>query len=327
MMAEDSRLPAQLDFSSFLRVVVAVIVDDDGRVLVTRRPEHVHQGGLWEFPGGKVESGETVREALRREIDEELGVAVEDAWPLLQIPHCYPDRNVLLDVWHVERFSGTPHGREGQPLRWVTPAELSSLSFPAANAPIITAALLPDRYLITPEPGDTPAFLAELEKTLQGGVRLVQLRAKQLSPEAYLQQARESVALCHRYGARLLVNGEPDWVAEVGADGLHLSSKRLMAYERRPLGSELLVAASCHSEGELRQAERIGVDFAVVSPVLPTQSHPEAMPLGWEGLRRFTEVASIPVYALGGMGNQHIPQVRACYAQGIAAIRGLWEVK
>ena len=122
-----------------VHVAVGVISDGAGRILVARRAEHLHQGGLWEFPGGKVESSETVQAALRRELSEELAIDITVFEPLLKIAHDYGDKSVLLDVWWVAAFQGEPSGREGQPLRWVDIAELRALAFPAANVPVIAA--------------------------------------------------------------------------------------------------------------------------------------------------------------------------------------------
>lgn len=122
-----------------VHVAVGVISDGAGKILIAQRAAGAHQGGLWEFPGGKVEPGETVRDALRRELLEELALTVVDCEPLLSIAHDYSDKSVLLDVWWIDAFSGEPHGREGQPLRWIDVAELRSVSFPEANQPIIVA--------------------------------------------------------------------------------------------------------------------------------------------------------------------------------------------
>ena len=122
-----------------VHVVVGVIRDDHGRVLVSRRHADSHQGGLWEFPGGKVEPGETVQRALHRELEEELGISITSTSALIEVRHDYGDKRVLLDVWWVDAFSGTARGREGQPLRWVEPADLAALAFPAANLPIVEA--------------------------------------------------------------------------------------------------------------------------------------------------------------------------------------------
>lgn len=122
-----------------IEVAVAVMLSEEQKVLTSWRQPHQHQGGLWEFPGGKREAEETMLEALKREVHEELGVKVEQAEPFVRIDHDYGDKQVSLDVWLVSRFSGEPSGREGQPLRWQTVEELQAEEFPAANLAIIEA--------------------------------------------------------------------------------------------------------------------------------------------------------------------------------------------
>jgi len=122
-----------------IHVAVAVIINDDKQVLLALRQKHQHQGGLWEFPGGKVEAEESIFDALVRETKEELAVTVITAKPLIKIAHDYSDKSVVLDVWCVDEFAGTPQGREGQRLRWSTISDLTADDFPAANVAIIDA--------------------------------------------------------------------------------------------------------------------------------------------------------------------------------------------
>ena len=306
-------------------VAAAAIFDERGQVLISQRPTHVHQGDLWEFPGGKLESGETAAVALRREIREELGITVESARPLIRVVHDYPDKAVLLDVWRVDDFSGTPAGCEGQAIEWVNVEDLGGYRFPAANTPIIKAVSLPDCYLVTPEPDqDRQRFLQALEQALATGISLVQLRARQLSTRDYRALVPDVLHLCRQAGARLLLNAEPACIMEAGVDGVHLTSARLMGLTERPLGNDWLVGASCHSEEEVRHAGALGLDFIVVSPVQQTACHPGAQPLGFDGLLRLTEQASLPVYALGGMQLSDREMAFRHGAQGIAAISGLW---
>jgi 8-oxo-dGTP diphosphatase len=216
-------------------------------------------------------------------------------------------------------------GREGQAIAWVAVNRLRDYRFPAANVPILKAVSLPDRYMITPEPdGDVAGFLAGLEKALSRGVRLVQLRAKRLPVTELKRLATAVVEHCHQAGARLLLNAEPALAVELGADGVHLTAQRLMALPERPLGPERLVGASCHTLDEVRRACELDLNFVVVSPVQATTSHPGTSPIGFEGLRELTEAASVPVYALGGMREDHLEEAFRHGAQGIAAIRGLW---
>ena len=122
---------------ALVTVAVGILIDDAGRVLVTRRAPEAHQGGLWEFPGGKVEDSENILAALARELREELGVLVEATEALMELEHDYGDQQVRLDVHRVTRWSGEPRGLEGQPLAWQQPEQLRDWAFPAANRPIL----------------------------------------------------------------------------------------------------------------------------------------------------------------------------------------------
>ncbi len=308
-----------------VHVAVAALVNSRREVLISKRPVGAHQGGLWEFPGGKLEANEDIQAALIRELHEELGIRPTSLRPLIRISHNYPDKSVLLDVWHVTGFSGEAVGREGQPIRWVPLDCLADYEFPEANLPILAAISLPDRYLVTPEPGeDVAGFLSGLGQTLATGLSLVQFRAKRMAGDDYRAMLPAVIQCCQHYGARVLLNAEPGLVEEFSAAGVHLTSKRLMAMSARPLSDDYLVAASCHNEEQLLHAQRLGVDFVVISPVRPTVSHPDAQALDFSGLRALTELATIPVYALGGMRVGHLAESFQHGAQGIAAISGLW---
>ncbi|MCC6207973.1 MAG: Nudix family hydrolase [Gammaproteobacteria bacterium] len=312
---------------ALVHVAVGVISNAAGEVLVSLRPSHVDQGGRWEFPGGKVEPGEGARQALVREIEEEVGLRIESAHPLIRLRHDYPSRSVLLDVWRVTSYRGQAHGREGQRLAWRQPQALDPADFPAANPPIITAARLPSLYLITPEPVPPyQGFLARLECLLDAGIRLVQLRATALGAEAFRSLARDVIAMCHARGAQTLLNADPDLSLSLGANGVHLSGERLARLSARPLAADQWVAASCHDRHQIEQAERVGVDFIVLSPVRETRSHPGARPLGWNGARELLDLAVMPAYALGGLGPADLESAWETGAQGVAAIRALWEM-
>jgi 8-oxo-dGTP diphosphatase len=235
---------------------------------------------------------------------------------------------VLLDVFSVTRWSGRPYGREGQPIEWVAFEELRSRDLPPADRPILTALDLPDRYLVTPEPpeGDPAGeavFLARLGAALGRGTRLVQLRAKAPGP-GFSALAARAAAVCASGGARLLVNA-PAGTSFEPADGVHLSVSRLRA-RRGPVPGEGVVGVSCHDAGELAHAAEAGADFAVLGPVAATASHPGTAALGWNEFEALVAEAAIPVYALGGMTLADIDAARRRGGQGIAAIRGLWEV-
>lgn len=313
---------------TIVHVAAGVVTDQQGRVLVSRRADDSHQGGLWELPGGKCEQDESVYQALVRELDEELGIKVESARPLIGIKHDYPDRSVYLDVWQILRYSGEAQGLEGQPLRWLCADQLPALAMPAADEPVINAIRLPSEYLITPEPDQgVDAFLQQLHTILQQGPGLLQLRAPSLDEQAYAELARQVVPLCHQYDTRVLLNRHIGLVEALGADGVHISSQQLQTITHRLLPDSLWVAASCHTRQDLFQAEQIGADFCVLSPVNVTTSHPDVRPLGWQNFCQMVQECSLPVFALGGMNRADIKQAHRSGGQGIAAISGLWSVE
>jgi len=311
--------------SERIHVAVGAIINDAGEVLITQRAEHHHQGGLWEFPGGKREDNESIQTALARELKEELGIEVQQSTPLIRIHHDYSDRQVLLDVWRVTQFAGVASGREGQPLRWVNPAVLDAGVFPQANVPIIKALQLPEKYLITGKFSDRDDFIRRLQAALEKGIRLVQFRPRSaLSDADYAALVEQAMQLTQRYRAKLLLNTSVAEFERHEADGLHMNSDALMACTTRPIAKDKWLCASVHDETELAQANKIGVDFMMLSPVLPTQSHPGAATLGWERFQQLTERAQSPVYALGGMEVELLPLAQEKGAQGIAAITAFW---
>ncbi len=309
-----------------LHVVAAVIRDSRDNVLLSLRAPHQDQGGLWEFPGGKVQAGEPALAALARELKEELGIEIDLrlAVPLIKVEHAYPHRTVLLEVWEILRWAGVPAGLEGQTIEWVPPARLVEKQFPRANLPIISAAQLPRLCLVTPEPTTQTRFLQDLELSLVAGIKLVQLRAKSLPLSEWHALAACVVPLCHRYGARLVINGPVESGAAVKADGLHLPSQLLHQHATRPVSSACLLSAACHDERDIAQANLLGVDFGLLGPVMQTASHPGATVLGWPRAQQLVTHANFPMFALGGQQPGMVLQAASHGFQGIAAISGLW---
>lgn len=309
-----------------MHVAVGVIIGPDDTILIAKRPDKTHQGGLWEFPGGKVEQGETLFDALKRELLEELAIETIATEPLIKIRHDYGDKIVLLDVHKVTEFTGEPKGNEGQPVAWVAPENLDQYEFPAANRPIVMAINLPSHFLITGAFNDLGDFSIRLESALKRGVRLVQLRVKE--PDLISLCVECASNLCQRYAAKLLVNTDPESFAQMEMQatdiGLHLNSKNLLRCNFRPASKTVLLSASCHNQDEIDHAQKVGVDFICVSPVLTTQSHPEQPAMGWESFGMLVETATVPVFALGGMREIDLPMALGKGAQGIAAISEWW---
>lgn len=308
-----------------IHVMAAVIRDPQRRILIAKRPDNAHQGGLWEFPGGKLEAGETRLDGLRRELKEELGITVISARPLIDLQHDYTDKQIRLDVWEVGSFSGEAHGAEGQPVRWVTEKQLDGFSFPAANQPIVTAAQLPDRYLVTPDL-DESAIMDGIAVAVAAGVRLIQLRQTQLDDARYRALCEQVVS---RWGDQAVFMLKGSQAPAMKGAGWHLTAAQLRQFAQqtnpvRPLADDRWLGASCHNAEELRMAEDLGVDFVTLSPVLPTQTHPDALPLGWEKAHALLGRCRLPTYLLGGLTLTELNTAHHAGAQGIAAIRGLW---
>lgn len=307
-----------------VHVVAAVLRDARGRVLLTQRGAGRDLAGLWEFPGGKVEPGESALAALARELHEELGIRVRSADPLIRVPQAYPGKRIVLDVYDVGLYDGQPQGREGQALAWVAVDALAGYAMPPADLPVVGVLSAPDCYAISPEPMGASLFLSQLERVLAAGVRRLQVRSYALPAADLAALAREAAARCRVFGAQLLLNGEADLAVELGV-GLHLRSNQLMALRERPsLATGQALAASCHNAEELLQAQHLGLDYVVLGPVRPTHSHPGAPLLGWEGFAVLREQVSLPIYALGGLSLGDLATARSHGAQGIAAIRALW---
>jgi len=308
--------------------VVAAVITNGDEILIARRPDHLHQGGKWEFPGGKVEPDEPVSEALARELNEELGIIVRASAPLITIDHEYPDKHVLLDVWRVTDFTGDAKGMEGQEVRWVTQDALARFEFPAANVAIVAAARLPQSYVITPDcqiksPADLDAFVQKMAAMMVSGQRLFQLRLKRLDAALSVELVQRLLELRARFNATVLVNSDMPCDVQQAFDGVHLTSAALHQLSGRPSGCAW-VAASCHSPQELRLAEQRGVDFVTLSPFRCTASHPDAEPIGETRFAEWAFSAKMPVYALGGVGCEDIKLAASLGAQGVAGIRAFW---
>ena len=364
-----------------VEVAAAVLQRADGSFLLAQRPEGKIWAGYWEFPGGKLEAGETAREALVRELREELGIEVTTAYPWITRLFTYPHATVRLSFFRVTEWRGELYPHEGQQFSWQIPPQppffqsgrvseigadfsvgasqyallqsggekRSRLKKPAlipqtplpksgmtdiearysvapilpANTPILRALELPALYAISnaAELG-CEEFMRRLEVRLDEGLRLVQLREKGLAREALQELAQRVVELAHVHGARVLLNGDVTLAQAVGADGVQLTSTQLAQWHERP--AVAWCAASCHSLEELQRAEALGCDFALLSPVLPTLSHPGAAHLGWQNFAAIAAKSSIPVYALGGLEWGDMTTAWQHGAHGIALLRKAW---
>ena len=307
-----------------VHVAAAVITRPDGSVLLGQRAPDTFYPGYWEFPGGKVEPGETPRDALIRELDEELGMRVDAAYPWITREHVYEHAHVSLHFFEVSAWRGEIHDRVHSALSWQQAGAMDVGPMLPANGPILKALRLPRVCGIT-HAGEIgiDAQLARLEAALAGGLRLVQIREPAL-PDADCERfARAVVERCHAAGALAVVNGDAALARRIGADGLHLPARSLMAADGRP--DFEWVGASCHSRAELEQAAALELDYALLGAVRPTQSHPERAPLGWPAFGELIARLPLPVFALGGLSAGDLETAKAAGAHGVAGIRGIWQ--
>lgn len=309
-----------------LDIAVGVLVDSAGRVLIARRRAHTPGAGFWEFPGGKREAGEAIDVCLARELAEEIGIDVKRGQPLVRFAHDRGPRPVRLHVWRIDDWQGQPSGLEGQVVRWAEPGTLDLSTLLPATEVIINALRLPPRYLITPglTDGDPATWLSGIDRALADGIRLIRMRDPALDDAAYEKIVAAVVERAHAAGAQVLLDRDAALMQRVGADGLHWPAQRLIDAAQRPLDRRHWVAVSAHDSSDLRRAAAIGVDFATLSPVQPSMTHPQAAVLDWPGFAEQRGDWALPVYALGGLAGADIDTARTHNAQGVAAIRGFW---
>jgi len=309
--------------TKIVEVAAAVLQRPDGSFLLAQRPADKIWAGYWEFPGGKIEPGETPYHALVRELREELGITVATAYPWVTRMFTYPHATVRLNFFRMTAWSGDLHPHEGQEFSWQRVPNISVTPMLPANAPILRALELPSSYAISnvQELGEQE-FMRRLEAALRKGLRLVQLRENNYSREALRELALKMLSLIRQHDARLFINADIELVREIGADGVQLTGTQLAGLRERPAVE--WCAASCHNAEELRRAEALGCDFALLSPVLPTQSHPGAPHLGWENFAAIVASSSIPVYALGGLTHDDMQTAWQHGAHGISLLRQAW---
>ncbi len=308
-------------------VAAGVIRDADGRLLLAQRPVGKHLAGLWEFPGGKCEPGESAHDALARELDEEVGIQIDESRPLLSLTHAYPEKIVRLLIREVRQWHGQAHGREGQPIRWVSLDQAASLPMPEADRPMLKMLAVDPRYVITPDPGQfnsIDAFLAHWQQCLDAGYRFLQLCAHSLPMDQLATLAERCGEAAQACDARWLLNGPADLAVLAGASGVHLGSERLALTRKRPLPGNFLVGVSCHDASDLVRAGQIGADFVCLSPVRCTEIDPTARPLDWSGFAALCECSPLPVLAQGGMAPSDLVQSRKVGGFGVAGTCGFF---
>ena len=311
--------------AALVEVAAAVILRPDHSFLLGQRPSGKVYAGYWEFPGGKVEPGETPHDALARELREELAIEVVRAYPWIVQRFVYPHAHVSLNFFRVTQWRGEPRPIEDQALAWARVDALGVGPLLPANGPVLQALALPAQLGVTcaTQIGED-AFLQRLDDALARGLRLVMVREPGMAAPALREFTAAVVERCHRVGASVVVNGDPVLAQASAADGVHLPARDLWRAARRP--ALALCGASCHDESELRRAQALGLDYAILGPVLATPTHPGQAGMGWERFARMIAGCTIPVFAIGGMRGSDLEPAWTAGAHGVAMIRGAWGV-
>jgi 8-oxo-dGTP diphosphatase len=312
--------------TAIVEVAAAVLLRAGGReFLLAQRPAGKVYAGYWEFPGGKVEAGESVRAALVRELHEELGITVTACAPWLTRTFTYPHATVRLNFWRVTAWEGEigiTAPLEHDAIDWLECGKSATVApILPANDPILKALALPTTMAITmAETEGVERTLERLEEALADGLRLIQVRDRGWPPAQRLWFAETVVRLAHDRGALVVINGDAEIARRTEADGLHLPAAALAACGERP--DFAWVGASCHSAAEIARAGELGLDYALLGPVLPTPTHPENPGLGWAGFAAAAAGNTLPVLALGGLRPPMLAEAQAHGAHGIALMRG-----
>jgi 8-oxo-dGTP diphosphatase len=302
--------------------VAAAVIERPGEFLLAQRPEGKPYPGYWEFPGGKIEAGEGPREALVRELEEELGIRVTDATPWITRVYAYTHATVRLHFWRVTAWTGEPQPLEDQAIKWQRVGAPDVAPMLPANAPVLAALALPAVMVVSnAAAAGIDAWIARLADRAMSERLLVQIREKSFGPQKVQHLLSRALVRAQEFGSVVVVNS--DCGAYPQCDGMHLTARALMALGARPAGA--LVGASCHDEAEIAQAVKLGLDYVVVGPVNATASHPQAPPLGWERFAALTAGLPMPVYAIGGLTRADLPAARRHGAHGVALLRAAFD--
>lgn len=305
-----------------IEVAAGCVLNAAGEVLICQRPQGKIAAGKWEFPGGKLEAGETPRQALDRELHEELGLRVHEARPLIRVTHDYRDRRVVLHTWRVSGYDGEPQPHDGQAMTWVRCEDLHQHDLLAADRPIVSALRLPSYYVFT-----APAMA---EKSLLAGLKhlpenvLLRLRLPTLDEQTYERCARSVIQAGRAKNVCVILDRDPQQAIALGAAGWHASAMRLRTLSQRPLPAGSWFFASCHTADDMECARAVDVDAAVTGPLAATPSHPGQPGMGWRSFRALAERWSRPLYAIGGVGPIDLSVAYDHGAQGVAGIRAYW---
>ena len=305
--------------NNMIEVVVGIIRNNSEEIFISRRKKNQFMSGYWELPGGKVENNEDLSSALKRELFEEIGIKIEKFNLIQTIPQQYPKRIINLSVYVIEKYSGTPVGKEGQDYSWCSIEKFEEYKLLPTMWKIFKRLSLPNSYWITPDNHNSNSVIEECNQRLSVGEKIIQLRSKSQLNKTYIDKINK---LCQLNQAKLVLN-MPHMVFDEPCDGWHLTSNELMASSKREFPDDKLVGASAHNLIEVKHAEKISVDYISLSPINETLTHPKNKILGWEKASEIISQCTVPIYLLGGMNKDSMDKALGIGAKGIAGIRGV----
>ena len=301
-----------------IKAVVGVLRNTKGQLLIAKRQDHQFMPGFWELPGGKVEINETTTETISRELFEELGIQVNEVSLHQTMSHQYPDRQVSLSIYNIDAYQGIPNSMEGQQIAWVELQDLYNYQLLPTMKAFIDSITLPNKYWITPSSNhQSDKWITKFDEKLKQDISLIQLRSKTQLDADFIKGLYQK---CQQNQVKLLLNTIDKSFDETFCDGWHITTGEMLDLNQKPCTDDKLLGASTHDLDEALKAQALGADFIVISPVQATQTHPDAMPLGWDAAKEVVDRINIPVYFLGGMGLEDLEKTLDLGAQGIAGV-------
>ncbi|MDH0719356.1 thiamine phosphate synthase [Acinetobacter junii] len=290
-------------------VAIAILLHKS-KVLVGWRQANQHQGNKHEFPGGKIEEGETPEQACRREVYEEVGIGLKEWHQFDVIRHEYEDIIVTLHLFHTyvpDELLSLIH----QPWSWFSRDQLADLNFPKANSTIIERLIWSHLIKISDQVDELPKTNSQMY-----------LRIETKDIEKLQQQL---IKLSEQQLLKLIVNVDVwqqlNTVLQEKIKTVHLKQSQLMQLKKGDLVVAKRYIAACHDAVSVQHAHQIGCDAIFLSPVNPTATHPNSKVLGWDGFAALAQNSDIPVFALGGVAPADLEQAQKHNAYGLAGIR------
>lgn len=301
------------------------MVDENGYVLLTKREKNTHLAGYWEFPGGKLNDGESFKQALRRELAEEIGFTLHDCHTLINFKYVYSDRQLHFQVFKLAVQRHTIVNNEGQNIQWLQKTQLHTVKLPAANKIILNALLMPNLYAIADANVFADDLLLQVERQLKAGAGMIQYRTQDQASDAIMENGLAIKELCDEYNALMVLNSEWHYWDKIQPHGVHVKSADLARLKQLATSrlNYRVISASCHTSEQARMINSMEIDSALVGSVNTTMTHPQQKPLGWTGFSKLCAHIDRPVYAIGGCRVSDIITSQVYGGHGIAAIRGI----